>query len=210
MSVIQQLASQQGLKGSEADIRLAETLALSGDAVSIKELIDNLNNKDKNIQSDCIKTLYELGYRNPSLIAGYVGTFAGLLKSKNNRLVWGGMIALPTVADLSHEEVFASLDTIMETVRKGSVITIDNGLEILARLNKRPLYNSKTEPLLMEQLWKCPAKQLPMYIEKALPSVNKSNREIFVNLINLRMPECNLDSQKKRLEKALKKIGMIR
>jgi hypothetical protein len=43
--------------------------------------------------------LYELGYLAPELIADYVGDFIKLLKHENNRIDWGGMIALSTVAD---------------------------------------------------------------------------------------------------------------
>jgi hypothetical protein len=209
MTVLNLLASSQGLIGNDANILLAKELSISKDAGAIKELADNLNNKNKNIQSDCIKTLYELGYLNPELIADFHAGFIKLLASKNNRLVWGGMIALATVTDLKHKEVFASLDKIVETVNKGSVITIDSGVEILSRLNRHDEYFNTTDPLLIEQLWKCPVKQLPMYIEKAEISINDRNKEIYSTIIEKRKPECENDSQVKRLEKSLKKINKI-
>jgi hypothetical protein len=209
MTVLNLLASSQGLKGNDANILLAKELSISKDAGAIKELADNLNNKNKNIQSDCIKTLYELGYLNPELIADSHAGFIKLLASKNNRLVWGGMIALATVTDLRHKEVFASLDKIVETINKGSVITIDSGVEILSRLNRHDEYFNTTDPLLIEQLWKCPVKQLPMYIEKAEISINNRNKEIYSTIIVKRKPECENDSQVKRLEKSLKKINKI-
>ena len=54
----------------------------------------------------------------------------------------------------------------MGTVNRGSVITLDSGVEILAKLNLNFKYVNVTEHLLMDQLWKSPIKQLPMYIEK--------------------------------------------
>jgi hypothetical protein len=183
MSVLRLLASVQGLKGNDANINLAKELSKSQDTLAIQELVDNLNNKDKNIQGDCIKTLYELGYLKPELIDNYYADFIRLLPGKNNRLVWGGMIALATIADLKHQEIFISISTIMDVVNKGSVITIDNGIEILARLNKYDKYFNTTDPLLIEQLWKCPIKQLPMYIEKSLVSINKKNKEIYQTII---------------------------
>jgi hypothetical protein len=206
MTVLNLLASVQGKKGNEANITLAQEIAISDNKGAVKELVDNLNNKNKNIQSDCIKTLYEIGYLKPETIADYYADFIRLLTSKNNRLVWGGMIALSTITDLKHSEIFSSLPKIMETVNKGSVITIDSGVEILARLNKNPKYFNTTDPLLIEQLWKCPIKQLPMYIEKSLVSINKVNNEIYQTIINKRLPECDKDSQTKRLEKLLKQI----
>ena len=79
-------------------------------------------------------------------------------------------------------------------------------IEILSRLNKFDLFFNTTDSLLMEQLWKCPIKQLPMYIEKALISINSKNKEAYQNIIEKRIPECEKDSQKKRLEKSLKII----
>jgi hypothetical protein len=209
MTVLDLLASGQGFKGSEANIALAKQLSVSNDTLAIKELVENLNNKDKNVQSDCIKTLYELGYLKPELIASYYAEFIGLLTCKNNRLVWGSMIALATIVDLKHDELFSALSKIMEAVGKGSVITIDNGVEILSRLNKYDKYFNITDPLLAEQLWKCPIKQLPMYIEKVHDSVNIKNKEIYQTLIEKRLPECELYSQAKRLEESLKRINKI-
>ena len=209
MVVINLLSSPQGLKGNEANISFAKEILASDNKVAVTELVENLTNKNKNIQSDCIKTLYEIGYINPELIADYHREFIKLLKSKNNRLVWGGMIALSAITDLKHAEIFDSLNTIMDTVNKGSVITIDACVEILARLNKHVKYVNVTEPLLMEQLWKCPIKQLPMYIEKSIQSIRKDNKEMYLTLIELRKKYCDNDSQVKRLEKSSKHIKYI-
>ena len=209
MSVINMLSSSQGLKGNEANISLAKEIFATNNKVAVKELVENLTKNNKNIQSDCIKTLYEIGYLKPELIADYQGEFIKLLKSKNNRLVWGGMIALSTITDLKHAEIFDSLNIILDTVNKGSVITIDAGVEILARLNKYAKYFKVTEPLLMEQLWKCPIKQLPMYIDKSIASIRKDGKEIYLTLIERRKKECDNDSQAKRLDKSLKQIKNI-
>jgi hypothetical protein len=209
MSVINFLSSSQGQKGNEANIVLAKEISASNNKGAVRELVENLSNKNKNIQSDCIKTLYEIGYIKPELIADYHGEFIKLLTSKNNRLVWGGMIALSTITDLKHAEIFDSLNIIMDTVNRGSVITIDAGIEILARLNKHAKYVNVTEPLLMEQLWKCPIKQLPMYIEKSIASIRKEGKEIYLTLIERRKKDCDNDSQAKRLEKSFRQIMSI-
>ncbi|MBN1927270.1 MAG: hypothetical protein JW798_15660 [Prolixibacteraceae bacterium] len=209
MGVINLLASQQGLRGSEANIALARQIADTDNKTAIKELVENLSNKDKLIQSGCIKVLYETGYIKPELIASYATDFIGLLKSKNNRLVWGSMVALATLTGLNHKDVFASLDLIYDTIENGSVITIDAGVELLAKLNKHDVYSGKTEPLLIEQLWKCPIKQLPQYIEKSMICINKKNKEIFQNIIEKRKPECTAESQTERLDKALKQLTMV-
>lgn len=206
MSIIDLLSSSLGQKGNEANISLAKEIAETENHEAIKELVDNLKNKNTKIQSDCIKTLYETAYIKPEMIAKYYPEFIELLSSKNNRLVWGSMIALSTITDLKHKEIFSSIDLISEIVKKGSVITIDCGVEIYAKLNKRPDYHGKVEPLLLEELWHCPIKQLPQYMEKSVISINSQNKEIFQKIINVRKSECDNDSQIQRLEKVLKKI----
>ena len=209
MTVIKALSSSLGQKGNETNIALAKEIAETENHDAIRELVDNLNNRDKKIQGDCIKTLYETAYIRPEMIAEYYLNFLDLLTSKNNRMVWSGMIALLTITDLKYKEIFASLELIMTTIKKGSVITIDCGVEILAKLNKHSEYFDITDPLLIEQLWKCPIKQLPQYIEKSLISIAKQNKEIYQNIIEKRKPECDKDSQIKRLEKVLKQINKL-
>ena len=109
MTIINKLSSQQGLKGNEANVTLAAELVKSKNKKAIKELVDNLAHQDKKIQSDCIKVLYETGYINPELIADYHREFLELLVSKNNRLVWGAMVALASMTDFRHNEMSEDL-----------------------------------------------------------------------------------------------------
>ncbi|UII79634.1 hypothetical protein [Flagellimonas sp. CMM7] len=143
------------------------------------------------------------------MIAEYYAEFLGLLSNKNNRLVWGGMIALSTISDLKSKELFESIEQISSTVNKGSVITVDAGVEIYTKLNKYSEFQDKVENLLTDQLWKCPIKQLPKYIEKSTISINEKNKEIYQKIINERMTECEKESQVKRLDKILKLIHKI-
>ena len=207
MSVLHLLSSASGKKDNEANISLAKEIASSKNKDAVKELISNLNNKDSKIQSDCIKVLYETGYIRPELIAPFYKEFMEMLVNKNNRMVWGAMIALSTIVNLKHKEVFNALDLIMQTVDKGSVITIDCGVMILAELNKFEDYYNSTNPLLLEQLKKCPVKQLPMYAEKSLVSISEKNKTEFTGIIEKRLTECDKDSQKKRLLKILEKLS---
>jgi len=69
MSVIDRLASSLGRRDSVPNQELAQELSKTKNADEIRELIENLNNKDRKIQSDCIKVLYEIGYIAPELIA---------------------------------------------------------------------------------------------------------------------------------------------
>lgn len=209
MSIIKLLSSVRGFSGNNNEIDLAKQIADNNDSAAIRELAENLGNKDKRIQSDCIKCLYETGYLKPELIADYSADFLKLLTSKNNRLVWGAMIALATIAGIKHKDIFATLDTIVDTVEAGSVITIDAGVQIYAALLKFDEYYDKVDPLLMEQLTKCPIKQLPQYAEKSVGSIGQKNKEEFVSIIENRLSECEKDSQRKRIEKVLKKLSKL-
>ncbi|MBC3759862.1 hypothetical protein H7U19_15725 [Hyunsoonleella sp. SJ7] len=209
MNVINQLSSSQGQKGNDTNIALAKDIATTENNDAIRELVENLENKGKKIQADCIKTLYETAYIKPALIADYYSEFLGLLGSKNNRLVWGGMIALSTIADLKPKELFESIDLISDTVNKGSVITVDAGVQIFAKLNTYPEYQDKVENLLTDLLWNCPIKQLPQYMEKAAVSISKHNKEIYQRIITERKVECEKESQVKRLDKVLKQMEKL-
>lgn len=42
------------------------------------------------------------------------------------------MITLSTIAQLNPDEIFKDIDLILKTIEHGSVITIDNGISVLA------------------------------------------------------------------------------
>jgi predicted HNH restriction endonuclease len=71
MSIIKMLATSLGRRDEVPNIDLAIKIAESGNEGAVKELIGNLSNKNKKIQADCIKTLYEIGERKPELISKY-------------------------------------------------------------------------------------------------------------------------------------------
>ena len=129
-----------------------------------------------------------------------------ILKSKNNRLVWGSMIALDTITLINPKEVYDLLPIIISTIDNGSVISIDHGVGIIAQLTSIEAYAETTFPLLIEQLKKCPAKQLPMYAEKSMIAINLANQNQFVDLIESRISEMDRDSQKQRLNKVISKL----
>jgi hypothetical protein len=103
MSVLDRIAFFQNRRDEVPNQQLAKELAETENKVGIEEIAQNLKHKNQNVKSDCLKVLYEIGYLNPDLIADYASDFLALLKSKNNRMVWGAMIAIATVADKKKE-----------------------------------------------------------------------------------------------------------
>ena len=128
MSVLNKLASSQGRRDNIPNQELTKEIAETNNRNSVSELVEILqHSKDKRIQSDCIKTLYEIEYIKPESISDYYKYFLELLKSKNNRLVWGAMIAFNTISKIKPKEIYENLVEILNATDNCSVITKDNG-----------------------------------------------------------------------------------
>jgi len=190
MSVINRLAHSLGRRDEVPNRELARDLAAKKNKAEVKEVVENLANKDKNIQADCIKVLYEVGVLAPDLIADYVEDFVKLLRSKNNRLAWGGMTALAEVAKANPDVVFKNLDAIKKAKETGSVITVDNAISTLANTAAASeKYNETIFPYLLDHLSNCRPKEVPQHSEKTLPAVNQANKANFITVLEKRMED---------------------
>ena len=189
MSVTDKLAHSLGRRDEVPNQELARDLAAKKDQKGIREVAENLWNTDKNIQADCIKVLYEVGYIEPKLIADYAEDFVKLLKSKNNRLVWGGMTALAEVAKANPDAVFKHFDAIKKAKETGSVIAVDNAISTLAYTAANDKYNKAIFPYLLKHLSSCRPKEVPQHSEKTLPAVNTSNKNEFIKVLERRMED---------------------
>ena len=204
MSVLNKIAFYQNRRDEVPNQELAQALAQSRNQADIREIAENLWNKDPSIQSDCLKVLYELGYLAPELIAEYADDFLKLLKHHNNRMVWGGMIALSTVADLKAAEIFPHVDEIVQVMQKGSVITMDNGIKALALVaSQKDEYRKAIFPYLRDHLKTCRPKEVPQYAEKSLPAITAGNKSDFIQVLEKRLEDMTA-SQTTRLKKIIK------
>jgi len=134
MSVINTIAYYQNRRDEVPNQELAHQLAESENNAGIREIAENLWNKNKNIRSDCLKVMYEIGYIRPDLIADYVNDFRKLLIDKENRMVWGAMIGLATIADLRPHQIWKKIDSVINAVDRGSLITVVWGVKTLAHV----------------------------------------------------------------------------
>lgn len=190
MTALNRLAHSQNRRDEVPNQELARDLAARKDKTGVREVAENLWNKDKNIQADCIKVLYEVGYIEPALIADYAEDFVKLLRSKNNRLVWGGMIALAEAAKVNPDVVFGHLDEIKKAKEAGSVITVDNSIAVLAHTAAANMeYNKVIFPYLLEHLSGCRPKEVAQHSEKTLPAVNADNKDGFIKVLEKRMED---------------------
>jgi hypothetical protein len=204
MSVLNKIAFFQNRRDEVPNQELAQELARTRNPTDIREIAEGLGNKQANIQSDCLKVLYELGYLAPELIADYVGDFIKLLKHENNRIVWGGMIALSTVADLKAAEIFPYIEEIIHIMESGSVITMDNGIKVLALVaSQKDEYRKAIFPILLDHLRVCRPKEVPQHAEKSLPAITAGNKSDFIQVLEQRLEDMST-SQAARLKKIIK------
>ena len=204
--MIEKLAYSLGRNDEQPNIDLAEELVKSKNKKGIDDIVKGLNSSLEQIANDCIKVLYEIGKREPLLIADHVEVFISLLKSKNNRQVWGGMIALSKIAPFKPLEIYSKLNTVLKAYEKGSVITIDNCISVFAELVKaRPVYEKKVFPLIIKHLETCRPKEVGQHSERAFICVNKNNSDIFRKTL-LKRRDYLTEPQKKRVDKLLKKL----
>ena len=176
MSILNKIAFHQNRRDEVPNQDVARELAQSRNQADIREIAEALWDKNPNIQSDCLKVLYELGYLAPELIADYTGDFLSLLKHPNNRMVWGGMIALSTVAGLKAAEIFPHVNEIVQVMEKGSIITVDNGIKVLALVaSQKDEYRKVIFPILLDHLKtfrrKCPNTPKKVF-RPSLPAIN--------------------------------------
>jgi hypothetical protein len=209
MSVIDRLACSLGRNDEIPNQKLAEELCRTKDTDSIQELVTALSTENTAIQNDGIKVLYEIGAAQPELISVYVVDFIKLLKSRNNRLVWGGMIALATVAGLNPAAIFANINLIFDTIKTGSVITVDNGISVLAKLGSVNLeYEAVVLPFLLHHLETCRSKEVAQHSERCLVIVNSANKIEFQQVLEKRLVDLT-PAQQARVRKSLKKVSNL-
>ena len=206
MSVIDYLASSLGRRNQEPNKKLAHELCESRDEKAIAELVDNLDDGDKLIQSDCIAVLENIGYIDHKLISQYVDKFLQLLSSRNNRMIWGSMIVLSSIALDTADMIFTRLDIIMKTIEKGSVITVDNGIAVLSKVSSvKESYEKEIVPYLLKHLKTCRLKEVGQYSEKCMIAINSKNKEQFKEVLLKRLENLS-SSRKARVMKVIRSI----
>jgi hypothetical protein len=206
MSVLSKISYFQNRRNEVPNKELAKTLAETENKAGIAELVANLKHKNKSVQSDCLGVLYHVGYVKPHLIVDYFEDFLALLNSKNNRLVWGGMIALSTIADLKSKEICANLNTVKHAIGNGTLITVVWGVKTMAKVaSSSKSCKSDIVPILLSQLKNCIPRDVAMHFENSLAAIDDENKALFLRIIDDRKKEMTA-SQLARLKKAMKNL----
>jgi hypothetical protein len=206
MPVLNFIAYYQNRRDEAPNQELARRLVEGQDRQGIHEIAENLWNPDPNVQSDCLKVLYEIGYLEPGLVDDYTADFLKLLHSRNNRLVWGAMIALSTVVVLRADELYLHTAEIQQAMQNGSVITRDNGVKVLAAIAaSKDEYRATIFPYLLNHLKTCRPKDVPQHAESILPAVDSSTAAAFMDALDQRKPDLN-KTQVRRVDKVIKQL----
>jgi hypothetical protein len=204
MSILDKLAGALGRKDERPNVELAEALVARPDRRAIAILADALGTGTTAQQNDAIKVLYEIGERKPELVASHTAAFLALLKSKNNRNVWGAMSAVDTVAEIEPKLIGAALKDILVAADKGSVIAKDKAMSTLSKLAQAG--EKKAFPALLDRLETAASNQFPMYCELALPALDKANTARFRTILEARLKKIDAPAKRARVEKVLRKL----
>ena len=206
MAVIERIAFYQNIRDEKPNQELARELAEERNLEGIAEIAGYLKDKNPNVRSDCLKVLYEIGYIAPDLITQYADKFLELLESKQNRLIWGSMIALSTIAGIVPQQVSRDVDKVIHATRYGTVITVVNGVKVLstiAAIDKN--LSEMIIQVLMELLETCIPRDVPTHAENMLPCINEENKQVILDLIKDRGPELS-KAQMTRMKRVIRKI----
>ena len=206
MSTLNRIAYYLDRRDEVPNQELAREMAAAQDNAGIGEIAAHLRDKNKSVASDCIKVLYEIGYINPGLIQGYAGDFLDLLHSRENRMVWGGMIALAAIASLQAPAIWPRVDEIIAAVDHGSLITVVWGVKALARVAAASgEYRQRIFPILLQILRACIPRDVPMHAESILPALDDANRQQFLDALASRHGELS-PSQAAKVRRVVKKV----
>lgn len=206
MKWISKIAFNRNIRNETPNKELAKELADTNNKEGIKEISGYLYDKNKSVSSDCLAVLYTIGYSKPELIQEYVDDFLKLIESKNNRMVWGSMIALSTIARLKSYYIYKKIDLILQTMKKGTLITEVWGIKTLVNLSlENKEYKSKLLSVLFDYLERCRPIDFAARVETILPVIeNTDENEILDRIIEIKSKELS-DSQTKKLRMVLKK-----
>lgn len=204
MSVLGRLASALGRNDERPNIELAEALAASADAAAAAELVAALAGPIA-VASDAIKVLYELGERRPELVAPYAEEFIAPLASKNNRMVWGALAAIATVAALRADAVLAALDAILAAADASTVIAKDKANAMLVNLAKAG-HAAQVLPILLSRLGDAAPNQFPTYAEQIAAVVDAGHKPKLIEILEARLPGVEGRAKRARVEKLLTKL----
>ena len=186
--LLNRLGYLQTRRDRTPNLDLARDLAARDDKAGIREIAANMRNDNKNIHSDCMNVMYELGRVDPNLITPYADDFIKFLKSKHQNMAQGAITALAEVAKVNPDFIFKHLDEIKKVTETGVDMDVDKSISALAHTaSAGGEYSKVIFPYLLQHLLFCHHKHVPERAEKMLPAVNENNNLEFIKTLKKRL-----------------------
>jgi hypothetical protein len=208
MNILSQLASSLGRSDEEPNIELAKHIAREGNHQAVAELVAATKTAVRPARHDAIKVLYEIGASAPELISPYADDFMTLLKSSDNRMQWGAMTAIATIAQNIPDQIAPHLAQLESSSSSGSVITRDNYIKVLVAIAGSTKHRNEAIDRLRVQLLTCPVNQLPMYAELVVPMLKATaDAKGIADILRSRLESVDKQSKRARIEKVIKQLS---
>jgi hypothetical protein len=206
MTVLDKLSGALDRRDEAPNVALAETIVGRRDMAAIAELAEAVRRGPTRQANDALKVLYEVGARDPELIAAQCPVFVEALRSSNNRKVWGAMTAIDAVAERRAATLVAELPAIIAAADRGSVIAKDHCNSILVKL-ARSGYGELAVPILVERLKTAAPNQFPTYAEAIAPVLTPEARPGFLAVLKGRIGTILQGSKRRRVEKVMARLN---
>jgi len=208
-SVLDRLAGALGRRDEEPNIALARDLADSGDVAGVAALAAALGTAPRPVRHDAIKALYELGALRPDLVRPHAGAFLAAMNGPDNRLVWGALAALDTLAPYDPGLIAAHLPEILAAAERGSVIARDKAVSMLATLASQDEPVPGAWPALLAMVRGAAANQAAMYAEAALRAAPMNDPTALADAVRTRRDGIAAPAKRARLDKVLRRLAKL-
>jgi hypothetical protein len=137
-------------------------------------------NINPHVQSDCLKVLYEIGYLKPAGCT-FAEDFLKLLRSRNNCLVWGSMIALSTIAGLEPRSTDSQYELLLRTIEEALSSPAMPASRCWRSWPQQPARSERIFPYLLMHLQTCrPA--TPQRAENILQAVDAIHSNAYIEI----------------------------
>jgi hypothetical protein len=185
--LLNRLGYLQTRRDRTPNLDLARDLAARDDMAGIREIAANMHNDNKNIHSDCMNVMYEIGRVDPNLITSYAADFVKFLKSKHPHMVEGASAALMEISKVNPEFIFNNQVEIKQIAETGSDTAVEKSISALAQTAADERFSAEVFPYLLQHLLSCHHKHVSERAEKILPAVNENNNLEFVKTLKKRL-----------------------
>lgn len=143
MNILEGLASVCGEKPSTANREAARQCMEN--PLNIKEIADNVGNKNLKIAADCAEVMTMIAEEKPELISSYAETLFSYLNHKKSNVRWECAHALALAAHTMGDAISLKLEDILRVIEEDdSIVVRDYAIDIFAGFAKIGEVEAKT------------------------------------------------------------------